>query len=681
MKKLLVLCLFLGAFAPLSSGVTLAALMTTNAVDTASCTPPANMSTFLPTDTRMYLYFSVRNAAVGDIPKVEFRYPDGTLIRTATWQSVTSAGSYCYSSSNSIAGAPMASVLGTYTIQLYWNDAPLASVRFSIQEPGLATEQKLFDFQALASLYAKRYALAEWKKSLFSIDPLDLTPWTDAVRASRDDTEYLSVLVKYVASFNDSHSNYRALTDFYADLGFRVDLYFDEGRQNYSVLIDSITRSALPVERYPFEVGDELLSVDGVKAADWIDELGKYLSSGSSHAKMRRAASYIPLRYQSTFPQSRLLGATASVEIKRQSGTVSTYVIPWRKYYSPLTRIGASPLPKLNTADHRAAEAEPAPPYLRTLARFRNERVEAAAEVLGYGSLTPVWSRPEDFVARLGAGITDYFYSGTMTSRGLRIGYLRIADFSPTSSSAALRQLNTEIEFLEQNTDGLVVDVMRNPGGDPCYGEEILRRLIPTSWRAMGRRLRVTWEDIADMEYDLYVSRYYGADQAAIDLLEVRLNNLRQAYGSNTLTEPVSLCSSGLDRAPTAVVYTKPILLLTDEFSASAAESFTAQFQDNKRGKVYGWRTNGAGGAVVSETVGFYSEGGTASVTVSQMWRPEPVATPEYPLSNLVENLGVRPDIPADYMLVENFRQSGKPFRDGFLDAIATLIENSRVTH
>jgi hypothetical protein len=407
MKNLVSLCLFLGAFAPLSRAVTLTAFLTTNAVDTTACTPPAMVSSFLPTDARMYLYLGVRDAAVGDVAKVEYRYPDGTLLRAASWNPVTTAGSFCYTSSNDIAGGPMASTLGTYSVQVYWNDLPLGSLRFSIQEPGLTVEQKLFDFQALASLYAKRYALADWKRTLFNVDPLDLTPWADAVRASRDDTEYLAILVKYVASFNDSHSSYSAPTEFYAYLGFRVDAYFDEGRQNYSVLVDSISRTALPLDRYPFETGDELLSVDGVKVADLIEQLGKYLSSGNTHAKIREAASCIPLRYQSTFPQAHLLGGTASVEIKRQSGTVSTYVIPWRKYYSPLTRIGPSPTPKLNAVVPRAAEADQDPSYMRTLARFQNERVRIPGEILGLGSLTPVWNRPDDFVQRLGSGLAD----------------------------------------------------------------------------------------------------------------------------------------------------------------------------------------------------------------------------------------------------------------------------------
>jgi hypothetical protein len=43
-----------------------------------------------------------------------------------------------------------------------------------------------------------------------------------------------------------------------------------------------------------------------------------------------------------------------------------------------------------------------------------------------------------------------------------------------------------------------------------------------------------------------------------------------------------------------------------------------------------------------------------------------------------VENVGVRPDILADYMSPENSRQNGKLFLDGFLDAIATEIEKNQ---
>jgi hypothetical protein len=40
--------------------------------------------------------------------------------------------------------------------------------------------------------------------------------------------------------------------------------------------------------------------------------------------------------------------------------------------------------------------------------------------------------------------------------------------------------------------DGLIVDVMRNPGGDGCYAESLLQRLIPYRFRGTGQEVRVT---------------------------------------------------------------------------------------------------------------------------------------------------------------------------------------------
>jgi len=47
-------------------------------------------------------------------------------------------------------------------------------------------------------------------------------------------------------------------TDWSADLGFMVYSY--EG----SILIDRIDRNRLPVDQFPFQIGDELVSLDGV---------------------------------------------------------------------------------------------------------------------------------------------------------------------------------------------------------------------------------------------------------------------------------------------------------------------------------------------------------------------------------------------------------------------------------
>ena len=65
-------------------------------------------------------------------------------------------------------------------------------------------------------------------------------------------------------------------------------------------------------------------------------------------------------------------------------------------------------------------------------------------------------------------------------------------------------------------------------------------------------------------------------------------------------TEPVPLDTATLDRSPLTdsqgnlLAYTKPLIVLVDEMSASGAEVFAAGIQDNARGRLVGWRTAAA---------------------------------------------------------------------------------------
>jgi C-terminal processing protease CtpA/Prc len=195
----------------------------------------------------------------------------------------------------------------------------------------------------------------------------------------------------------------------------------------------------------------------------------------------------------------------------------------------------------------------------------------------------------------------------------------------------------------------------------------------------MGRQLRPVWSDISDFQDALTLGQIFGASADDVSLLQARLNDVLQAYENGRgLTGPVSLCATGMDRTPAATVYSKPIILLTDELSFSTADAVAAQFQDAQRGKLFGWRTNGAGGTVLDQNVGFYSEGGTAWFVIAMQCRPNPVTMPGYPATNYVENVGVWPDITWRYATPDNLRQNGAPFVSAFLDAIATEIQKSK---
>jgi C-terminal processing protease CtpA/Prc len=127
------------------------------------------------------------------------------------------------------------------------------------------------------------------------------------------------------------------------------------------------------------------------------------------------------------------------------------------------------------------------------------------------------------------------------------------------------------------------------------------------------------------------------------------------------------------DASGNPIGYTKPILLLTDEFSVSTADEFAALMQDNHAATLFGWRTGGLGGNNTSYPAGTYSES-TAGLTRAIMVRPHTVTTPDFPPTQYVENVGVRPDTEYDYMTADNLVNSGRPFVAAFSKAISDLI-------
>src|SRR5947199_10831384 len=121
------------------------------------------------------------------------------------------------------------------------------------------------------------------------------------------------------------------------------------------------------------------------------------------------------------------------------------------------------------------------------------------------------------------------------------------------------------------------------------------------------------------------------------------------------------------------IAYSKPVMVLVDELTASAAELFSAILQDNQRAILFGGRTNGAGGAVGQFDTGIYGET-FASMAVGILVRDRPVVTMDFPAAPYIENIGIRPDITADYMTLDNLSSKGKAFVDAFTTAMTDYI-------
>lgn len=540
----------------------------------------------------------------------------------------------------------------------------------------LTADQKIADFRVLAGLYAKEYAPYEWKKTLFGFDALDLSPWLTRVANTTNDLDFYELCVEYVASLNDTHDSFSLPSDFVARLGFTGDIY--DGK----LLVDSINTTLVPAKTFPIAMGDEMVSVDGKDVQQLLNDFAKYAPQSNPRSSRRIAAGQITIRPQSRMPHAVDVGDTAEVVFRKADGSLATLTIPWQKTGTPLVA-GRVPSPK--TSQMRAASEDGGPAYLDSLLEVQNSA--AAADdlgLLGYGSRTPVFDLPAGFVQRLGKVPSDFFYSGTFQAGTLRIGYIRIPTYAPPSTSTALTQFETEMAYFQDNTDGLIVDEMRNTGGSLCFGENIAARLIPYPFHTTAYEIRATRSRVISFYNSLSFARAAGLDQWMIDLYEMIFDELYQAYTENRgRTGPLPLCSPSIDRQPAmdrtgkVIAYTKPVIMLIDDFSTSTADSVPGMFQDARRGLLVGLRTNGAGGNNTSIAAGAYSEG-FAGMTLALQIRANPIVTSDFPTTAYIENVGVRPDVEIDYMTRENLLTRGKPFMDAVTATMVNYIKTGK---
>lgn len=561
----------------------------------------------------------------------------------------------------------------------------------------LTQDQKVADFLQLAGLYAKNYAPYEWKRDVIGFDLYNVQPWLDQIQNSPDDIEFYDICVRYVASLQDSHDEFTLPSDFTADLHFTVDIY--DGK----VLIDSIDRGYLKAAAFPFQVGDELVSLDGTAVANLIQQFLPYAVNGSGNqsSRQRLAAGTITQREQDFYPKAHLIPDTATAVIQRQSGALETYVIPWDKQGTPITQVGPvpgifasnarmTPMVKRRRLDNSSWgvwNSAPTPaandqPYMQPLVELRNmSAIESRLAFGGFGSMAPVFNPPPGFQLRLGALATDLFTSGTFPAGGHTFGFIRIPTMLPSSELTGLDQFSREIQWFQKNTDGLVVDIMDNGGGDACYAQSVAQYLIPQQFQGVKSQVLATQYWIENFSSNLTLAQSTGAQPWVNTLYADYLNELQAAMAvSRGMTGPLPLCGPTAQVGPAtdwngnSIAYTKPILVLTDNFTLSAAEIFAMMLQDAQRATIFGMRTDGGGGNPGVFDATTYSEG-TTRVTRSLIVRAAVVQTPGFPASDYIENTGVYPDILQDYMTADNLLNQGTTFVQAFSAAIAAMMQ------
>lgn len=508
----------------------------------------------------------------------------------------------------------------------------LVLVAGTLSSPGareaLTRQQRTSDLMELASQYAKNYGPYEWKRDELGFDLMRLTPWLQRIQHS-DDLDFQEALIEYVASLNDAHDLIAFPTTFSASLPLSVDIY--DGR----VLIDFVFQPPPPQSQLPFAVGDEIVTFDGRPVRELIAAFRKYAIAANPRSTERVAALRIVNRSQQIMPHAYELADNAVLGIRRAAtGVMETVTFPWSKFGIPMTSQGPLPSPVrgngqmfLSTDGQgfdvapvaHAVSAAPAvfqavdpgplddtlPRYMEPIRGLLNASVSKDYYgVLSFGRF-PIYAFPPGFALRpVPPNTPAFLLSGTYTTaEGKRIGLLRIPSMSPPSVAAVLAHLDQEIAFFNANTDALVIDVMRNPGGLVSFVESISQRFMREPFRIIGFEIRATGAWLFSFAAQLSnARRVLPPGHPTLVNLENNFNEVLRAYNANRgRTAPLSLNASGsLTLNPTPVFYTKPLIVLTDEFSASGGDMFPAIIQDNSRGLIVGMRTMGAGGSVIT---------------------------------------------------------------------------------
>lgn len=284
-----------------------------------------------------------------------------------------------------------------------------------------------------------------------------------------------------------------------------------------------------------------------------------------------------------------------------------------------------------------------------------------------YDVIANVKGRPSDlgakksFLPQLGKVLwqapEDSFFDAYVFAmpNGKRSGFVRIPSYSLSDSELAAQQLMDIIDIFQRKSDVLVIDQVNNPGGFVLYMYALASMLTDKALSVPKHRLMITQEDVYFAITEMPLLDEIKTDEDARNLLGESLmgvpvtcelieflKNYAQFLidewnDGRQLTQPYYLYGIGPIPPHPQVRYTKPILILVNSLDFSGGDFFPAIFQDNRRAKIMGTRTAGAGGYVASAS--FRNLNGIANFHYTG-------SIAERSDQHLIENFGVTPDIP-----------------------------------
>ena len=537
---------------------------------------------------------------------------------------------------------------------IFSKSTPQKSTLSSIQN------QMLGDLAIIDQLFKTTYAPMDWKENYFHFSfQQDMESARNKIIQNPllSTKEFQKLIIELVGALKDYHVVVYFYSTEYSFLPF--DIKCVEDRFFVTVVYD---------EDLSLAVGDEIISfgnqpikkafeafkneniVPNVKETDQgLAELYFTQRSGSFGHIMEKGS--IVIKFKSLKLKKNI---TTTLKWNYKEELISN--VP--KKYNPAWNVFSKSLKNVNVPKKTAHFKQPlyikksfSSPYHQ---KIKIDKRIASNTSIGEGGLLPplgkvLWTYPSDEFFQ------SYYFA---LPNGKKCGFIKIDSYEMSDNAKAIEDFIEIIEILERETDYLVIDQLDNTGGSAYFLYAILSHLTDYPLQLPQHRTKLTQKEVYD-EIDMkdLISMIEKEEDSSFTQFYMKYLFEGWVPNSGTLQKIKASCSRTLDQwnagkiftdlAPLDGVdvvephpttrYTKPLLILVNSQCFSCGDFFPAIMQDNKRAKIMGQRTAGAGGYIANTAFPNLTGINELILTMSIATRSN---------GQPIESLGITPDIP-----------------------------------
>ena len=533
----------------------------------------------------------------------------------------------------------------------------------------ITPNEALADFDQIAESFRSLYGAKARKEKRYGFKFEEVvTKYRAQVAAGKSEAERIGAMKEFLAVFRDAHISLSF--DLISDKAHAFRLPFGVAPVESAYLVYDAGKdpAMAAVAR-----GDELVSIDGVPAAQLAATFDKYTQVENPLSTKHFSAARLTTR--SIYMSHGLTnGKKATLVFKKPDGSLVTAKPAWTEIPHLLPKLAAPTGGGTHALQYASVEA------------FDVIRDELAS----MGARTPFFMTPE---AKAALGVTDEvkpsaaaltkfavtdaqaqaagYYATTYTHAGKKILLLRLPDYEPQDMNSAFNYVRALLDEQQPLVDGLVFDNSHNPGGIGVYSVALVSLLSSKPGNGFVEMVH------ADRKW---ISMFAGAaadaqaqNDPSAPILSTWAHQIDDAYSAEKQLSPaipMGLTTDGTLQPDDKVSWKKPVVMLADELSVSCGDIVPLLAKANGLATVFGETTMGGGGNVEQVATLTNTQG---ALSISRGLNTVYDPTGAYPDAAFIEDNGVVPDVHYAHT-VADFRAGYVGYVNAFSDALVAKM-------